>query len=456
MHRSWRDTLAAALLLCAASGGCAALTNPAADGVPVRRLPPELLAPSHNGEQTLPLTLLGQPRSAEYQLAAGDVLGVYVEGFLGDRTQPLPVHQATYVQFPLRNPVPPAIGYPVPVQGDGAVELPLVGQVAVAGLTAPQAMAAIRKVYSDKQLLKADADRVIVSLLEPRQERVLVMRQEAGNLTLGPEGVTSGTKRGTGHEIDLPANENDVLHALARTGGLPGVDAFDEVVIFRGCFQDDAGRKAIQQSIEMRAPGRDRALACPCAETLHIPLRLPAGEAPPFRPEDVLLHTGDVVFLAARDCEVFYTAGLLPGGAHVLPRDCDLDVIAAVAQVRGPLVNGGFAVSNLSGALIAPGIGGPSPSLLSVVRRMPHGQVTIAVDLNRALRDPRERILVRPGDVLILQEQPGEALARYTTQTLINFNLVWTAFRSRFATGIFNISGPDRLQNAVDNLNIVP
>ena len=87
---------------------------------------------------------------------------------------------------------------------------------------------------------------------------------------------------------------------------------------------------------------------------------------------------------------------------------------------------------------------------------MPHGQVTIAVDLNRALRDPRERILVRPGDVLILQEQPGEALARYTTQTLINFNLVWTAFRSRFATGIFNISGPDRLQNAVDNLNIVP
>ena len=181
-----------------------------------------------------------------------------------------------------------------------------------------------------------------------------------------------------------------MLHALARTGGLPGLDAFDEVVIFRGCFQDDAGRKAIHQDIEMQPPGRNPAAVCPCAEVLHIPLHLPAGEGPSFRPEDVPLHTGDVVYLAARDCEVFYSAGLLPPGAHVLPRDCDLDVVAAVAQVRGPLVNGGFAVSNLSGALIAPGMGGPSPSLLSVVRRTPHGQVTIAVDLNRALRDSRE------------------------------------------------------------------
>ena len=181
MHRScathWRPPCS----VCAASGGCAALTNPVADGVPVRRLPPELLAPAHEGEQTLPLTLLGQPRPAAYLLAPGDVLGVYVEGFLGDRNQPLPVHQAApYGQDPERNPAPPTIGYPVPVREDGTVDLPLVGQVAVAGLTAPQAMTAIRKVYTDKQLLKADADRVIVSLLDPRQQRVLVMSPGGG------------------------------------------------------------------------------------------------------------------------------------------------------------------------------------------------------------------------------------------------------------------------------------
>ena len=38
--------LAAALAACGLTGGCAALTNPVADGVSVRRLPPELLQPT--------------------------------------------------------------------------------------------------------------------------------------------------------------------------------------------------------------------------------------------------------------------------------------------------------------------------------------------------------------------------------------------------------------------------
>ena len=33
------------------------------------------------------------------------------------------------------------------------------------------------------------------------------------------------TLAGTGQIIDLPAYQNDVLTALARTGGLPGTDA---------------------------------------------------------------------------------------------------------------------------------------------------------------------------------------------------------------------------------------
>ena len=39
------------------------------------------------------------------------------------------------------------------------------------------------------------------------------------------------------------------------------------------------------------------------------------------------------------------------------------------------------------------------------------------MDLNRAFRDPRERILIQPGDIIVLQETPGEAFARYFTQT---------------------------------------
>jgi len=44
------------------------------------------------------------------------------------------------------------------------------------------------------------------------------------------------------------------------------------------------------------------------------------------------------------------------------------------------------------------------------------------VDLNRCARDPRERILVQPGDFLILQESPGESFTRYFNQT-VKFNV---------------------------------
>jgi hypothetical protein len=47
-------------------------------------------------------------------------------------------------------------------------------------------------------------------------------------------GITLGAaKRGTGKLVKLPAGENDVLHALAETGGLPGLDARNEIVIVR-------------------------------------------------------------------------------------------------------------------------------------------------------------------------------------------------------------------------------
>src|SRR5262249_41434103 len=144
-------------------------------------------------------------------------------------------------------------------------------------------------------------------------------------------------------------------------------------------------------------------------------------------------QTGDVVFLEARERDTFYTGGLLPSGEFVLPRDRDLDVVEAIARVRGPLLNGAFATNNLAGNLIEPGIGSPSPSLLTVLRRTPGGgRLPIRVDLNRALTEPQESLRVQPGDVLILQEKPSEALARYFTHTFFNFSFAWQAIHGPF------------------------
>jgi protein involved in polysaccharide export with SLBB domain len=463
--------LAAGLL---AASGCAGITNPVADGVRVKHLPQELLVPSKEGEQTIPLTLLRQPPVKTYRLATGDVLGVYVEGYLGDKNQPLPLHVNLQVQPRYQPRLPLASGYPVPVQEDGTVTLPSVAPIGVAGLTLREAREAIRNVYLTKELLRPENDRVFVTLLQPRQYQVLVFRQEATAFSVGLEGPVVNSKRGVGYVLDLPAYENDVGHALAQTGGLPGLDAYNQVIVQRGGFRDDCDRDAILKQLEtMRADG-DPLKAMVGGEVVRIPLRMPphlcaggltlrtcaAGrecgpqEGPvPFRPEDVILHSGDVVFLEAREQQWFYTGGLLPPGKHLLPRDQDLDVIEAVAQVRGPLINGSFGGSNLSGDLVKPGLGNPSATLLTVVRRMPGGgQILIRVDLGRALNEPSERIRLQAGDVLILQETPGQAFARYFTQTFLNFDVFWQVFRSHNATGVLDASAPDRLPSRVGTI----
>src|SRR4051794_7136624 len=84
-------SLAALAFLVPLLGGCAALTNPIVDGVPARRLPPEVRERPKELEKTIPLTLLGQNKPDVYRLAAGDTLGIYIEGVLGERTVAPPV-----------------------------------------------------------------------------------------------------------------------------------------------------------------------------------------------------------------------------------------------------------------------------------------------------------------------------------------------------------------------------
>ena len=57
---------------------------------------------------------------------------------------------------------------------------------------------------------------------------------------------------------------------------------------------------------------------------------------------------------------------------------------------------------------------------LTVVRRSPldHSLIPIKIDLNEATRDPSKRILVQPGDLLVLQESPGQAAVRYFADIL--------------------------------------
>jgi protein involved in polysaccharide export with SLBB domain len=432
-----------AALLCGLVSGCAALTNPVGDAVPVHRLPDEVHGRRREEERTIPLALLRQKPPEVYRLAPGDVLGVWVEGILGDKNQPPPVHMPAEHSNRL-----PAFGYPIPVTADGTIHLPLIDPIKVEGRTLSEVQDEILKAYTvTKKILQPGAGKVIVTLMNPRTYHVLVVRQDTGAVALGGAQVPGGaligqTKRGTGFSLDLPAYENDVLNALTRTGGLPGLDAENEVIIQRGSFGDFADSEAMRRCLELQPAGQVGGQDGTGTNWVRIPLRLRPGESPPFRPEDVVLRNGDIVFIEARDTEVFYTAGLLLPRQYPLPRDYSLDVIEAIAYTQGPLNNGGLSVNNLSGNLLQNGLGFPSPSLLTVLRRTPGGgQIPIRIDLNKALRDRRERVLVQPGDVLVLQETPLEAGTRYLTDVL-HFNFLGTIIRQNDLIGTGSLSVP--------------
>jgi protein involved in polysaccharide export with SLBB domain len=436
----------AALLSGALATGCAAMTNPTLIGIPVRLLPPELHAKSVAGMQTIPLSLLGQQRPEAYRIGGGDVLGVWIDTIFGEPHQPPPIQASVNLG---NVDLPPAIGYPIQVDRDGTISLPQVESLRVAGMTFKEAEKAIRKAYLDPKPLIKENSRVLVTLMRPRTYHVFVIRedsptQQSAVVTSqlggsGPEYV-SVSRKGTGWSLSLPAYHNDVLTALAKTGGLPGTDAVDTIIVERNTPQGGRNWEMIAQEFQTNGPP-----ACvPGGPLMRIPLRVRPGTPLPIRPEDVVLRDGDVVYIPAREERLFFTGGLLPSGQHILPRDTDLDVVEAVARVRGPMMNGNFSTSNLAGTMILYGLGQPSATQLSVVRRMPDGcgQITIRVDLNRALKDTRERLLVQAGDFLILQESPEQGIVRYLTQVVeIPFYYMFSLGPRLITAGAFSAPG---------------
>jgi protein involved in polysaccharide export with SLBB domain len=339
------------------------------------------------------------------------------------------------VHFPENGDLPPAIGFPIPVREDGSISLPLVSPIKVEGLTLAQAEQRIRAEYvRNRPILKPDNDRIIVTLMRPRTYHVLVVREDMG-VTL-PKGSTPQqvaqsmafgvTKRGMTHAVELPAYENDVLHALSETGGLPGVDAKNEVTILRGMFSDAQQRDEIVAGM---MSGELPADLLESPNVTRIPLRVGCDEPQiELTQDEITLHTGDIVFVESRETEVFYTGGLLPGGQFPLPRDYDIDVIEAMA-----LAGGSVAASPGSNEDAFRGRGGVAigavfpPTRVIVLRKMNGEHIPIEVDLKRAMTDARERVRIVPGDFITLEYKPLPMLGNVAIG-MFRFNYLLNGF----------------------------
>jgi protein involved in polysaccharide export with SLBB domain len=418
------------------SAGCSTITQPIS-GIPARRIPPQFLAQSKNNLVPLDPARLSQEPPRDYLLDDGDILGIYIEGILPfvppDRPpEPPPVN------FPdATSQLDPSLGFPIAVINDGTIQLPNLEPIKVRGLTIDQTRDLIRKYYLDSEILRESSRlQPIVTLMKERTYNVIVIRQDmgggggGGGAGAGSGGFTRATDySATGRMLKLKAYQNDVLNALMESGGLPGVNAKNEVKILRASRADQRRRDEFVQQFYQQYYCNPDPCGCPPPlpedpSILKIPLRLPPGAIPEFGPENVVLEDGDIVYIESRDAEVFYTGGLLPGGEHKIPRDYDLDVLTAMALSGGGISRqqnggGGGGMGGIGGM-----VGQVPPGMLYVLRKTPcNGQITIAVDLAKANVDPRERILVQPGDILVLRFKPSEEILNFSLGTFFTFGI---------------------------------
>ena len=437
-RRRRRAMALAATLATVVLGGCTTLTQPIS-GVPVNRLPPQFFAPPKNNLVPVDISLLSSEPPREYQIDKGDILGVYVEGVL-PFNPPNVTPEPPPVNFPDANSsLPPSIGFPIAVQEDGTLSLPLIEPVEVRGLTLDQVREKVRDAYIESDILRPEKARPIVSLIKERTYNVIVVREDGGSDGQGPAAALRGTsggairgtsdQSGTGSLVKLPAYQNDILHALVETGGLPGINAKNEVKVLRASLADQ--RKRAEFLTQFYAQ-QQAAMLDPCScppelpedpSILRIPLRLPPGVVPQLKPADVILEDGDIVYIETRETEVFYTGGLLPGGEFQLPRDYDLDVLGAIS-IAGGSIGAGTARAGGQGSFGPQQFSQLPPGKIYILRKTRcNGQVAIEVNLSGAISDPRQRPLIQPGDIVILRYSCEEETLNLGLSTFFTYGI---------------------------------
>jgi protein involved in polysaccharide export with SLBB domain len=370
-------------------------------GVPASEVPDYLRPATRNDRTLIDYRLLGQNPPAIYRVDSGDVLGVAVDGIF-PFSPPTAPPSALPVNFPEQgNPMPPSTGFPVVVQQDGTIQLPGIDPFSVRQMTVEEIRRTIADAYRKSRVIREEKVYPIVSLIKTRTYNVSVIRQDLG---MGSQ------------TVQLDAYRNDVLHALLKSGGLPGEKAKDQVTILRYASMSNPQNGVNAVPSAQAASEAGNVTFWDAAQT--IPLTVPAGTGVYFPLAGSILNEGDILFIENRETEVFYTAGVIPAGQHLLPRDYDIDIFEAMSIAGYSYGAGGMTGGNLVG------LTGVSPTRLYVFRKGPDGsQFTIKVDLEKAICDPRERLIVQAGDKLLLRYSAKEEVANFGIISFFTFGL---------------------------------
>lgn len=237
----------------------------------------------------LPLLRLSQVVPEIYLIDKGDILGVWIDGLLTANAEAKQQKSTS--------------DFPIVVQEDGAISLPSVAPVNVRGMSTSQVQELIKTSYRDSKIISnVSKFDVRVRVLKTRTYDVFVHRGD-----LAQQRDTKEIEKMRTKPFQLAAYQNDVLHALMASGGLPGSNAANEITILRAAKvsktkQDDFVLQfyssfdlAQKNMVDGPAPTVNY------PHIVKIPLRITAGVISDVKKEDVLLENGDLIFVEARD-----------------------------------------------------------------------------------------------------------------------------------------------------------
>lgn len=138
----------------------------------------------------------------EYRVDVGDILAIYIPHVLGDDSLPDALASGDKTLLP-------AVGFPVPVLGDGAIHLPLVAPVSCQGKTLAEVENAIRRAYTiENNIMLPGREMVLVGLVKRRTQATRKKFEErigvGDTLAIFIDGVLGS--RDSPPLIDLPSN----------------------------------------------------------------------------------------------------------------------------------------------------------------------------------------------------------------------------------------------------------
>lgn len=305
-------------------------------------LPPELRAEASQGAPNMSLAKLSTMVGGTSKLAPGDLLDVTVLSGLEDEVASKPAR----------------------VGDNGAINVPLVGPVRVAGLDEQQAAELVRAAAIERGIYRDP--QVTVSIAQRAVNKITVLGAVA--------------EPGT-HEV--PKSASNLVAAIAAAGGFTE-EAGTEVEVLRQPTSFLAENKPTGESNIQLASFNAPQLNAPQARTERIDLAK-LDEAP----SDFGVGDQDVVMVHPAEKRVIHVAGLVrQPNQFEMPRDQDLYVLDAIA--------------------LAGGQSSPVADKVFVIRRM-DGEVeprVIQLSMAQAKVNGDENLRLAPGDLVSVEQTP--------------------------------------------------